>query len=71
MTEAEALKEAEKVAATHGWTWVEPITVTRKKRWFRESIWIVQSNAHHRGCNVRVELNAATGQVLAACFLPR
>ena len=71
MTENEALEIAKRVATERGWPWREPVSVTKKRRWFRFSGWIVYSNAGFRGGNVRIEIDIATGEVIRAAYLPR
>jgi hypothetical protein len=71
MTPNDALELARKVATEKGWAWLEPVRVTKKRRWFRFVGWIVISNADGLGCNVRVEIDDATGRTTTAAFLPR
>lgn len=71
MTESDALELARRVAAESGPLWLEPVRVTRKRRWFRFVGWVVCSNAGGRGRNVQVEIDDATGDVLRGAFLPR
>ncbi len=71
MTENEALQIAKDLAATKGWTWREPVTVRRRRRWFRFVGWTVQSNAQSRGCNVYVEIDDLSGRIARAAFWPR
>jgi hypothetical protein len=71
MTKTEALEAAKRVATENDWPWLEPVVVTKKRRWFRVRSWMVHSNADERGCNVRVEVDDAAGRVVRAVFCPR
>jgi hypothetical protein len=71
MTETEAFNLAKGFASSNGWTWLEPIAVTKKRCWFHHNRWIVRSNLNSRGMNVRIEIDDATGNVVRAAYLPR
>ena len=71
ISEAEALNAAREIAVTSGWTWLEPVTVTLKKKSSPDPAWIVHSNANAKGCNVHVELEASSGRIIAASLWPR
>jgi hypothetical protein len=71
MTESEAAELARQTAADKQWTWLEPVRVTKKRRWFRCVGWVVESGADGCGCNVWVEIDDATRRVTRAVFLPR
>ena len=71
MTEEKALEVAREVASAEGWTWLEPVRVRRRRRWFGSPFWEIVSNSNARGMNVRVVVDDATGRVLEKWFLPR
>ena len=69
--------DARRIAADHaaakGWPFSEPVDVRRRRSvpLFGAWRWLVWSNADSRGSNVRVEIDARTGEVLASGFNPR
>jgi hypothetical protein len=69
--------DARRIAAEHaaakGWPFSEPVHVRRRRSvpLFGAWRWIVLSNAGSRGSNVRVEMDARTGAVIASGFNPR
>lgn len=73
MTRDEAIRLAEAAAREEGWAWEQPVRASLRRPWllWGEPYWEVFSNADMRGCNVRVEIEDATGRVLAKHFLPR
>jgi hypothetical protein len=72
MTRSEALDHARELAATRGWTWREPVVARWGRRWLLgRGCWTVLSNAESRGCNVRVVIDDATGDLIEAGFNPR
>jgi hypothetical protein len=73
MTSEEAMEAARRLAAERGWTWKQPVAVQRERRWilFGRTTWFVRSNAHAKGQNVNVRLDARTGSVVQAAFAPR
>jgi len=73
LDEGTAIARARAVAAERGWRWEAPIKARRSRTWWPlgRRTWVVWSNAGCRGCNVLVELEASTGQVLRAAWLPR
>jgi hypothetical protein len=69
ITKDEAIKIAKELAAAAGWTWVDPVSVmlttgARKK-------WEILTNNQSRGVNVRVVIDAETGEVLTKGYNPR
>jgi hypothetical protein len=62
--------EAQAIARTHadarGWPWTEPVTVHRAFR-----AWRVCTNTGSRGGNVRVRVDAFSGEVRRSGFAPR
>jgi hypothetical protein len=73
MTHEEAIERARALAEERGWTWREPVRVTERRDFVllgRRRL-CVRSNADSRGTNVLVELDAETGEVLHAAWLPR
>lgn len=72
MTSDEALALARSIAHEQGWTWKEPIRVTKRRPWLiGNTYWEVVSNANSRGMNVRVSIEDRTGKVRRKVFLPR
>jgi hypothetical protein len=72
MTSEQALAQAQALAATQHWTWLEPVKVRAYRSWWVGPLrWRVVSNAQSRGCNVVVEIDDRSEQVQAAHFLPR
>lgn len=70
--EAEAVAAARRLAAERGWAWVDPAAAALHRRWFGPGgRWVVFSNAAGFGPKVRVELDARTGDVLDAGYVPR
>lgn len=69
----DARRIAAERAAAEGWPFDEPVDVRRRRSlplvggWR----WHVLSNANARGRNVRIEIDARTGAVLACAFAPR
>jgi hypothetical protein len=73
MTHEEAIRRARALAEERGWDWRDPVRVTETRRFVlfgrkRVTVW---SNAHSRGANVVVELDAEAGDVLRAAWLAR
>ena len=72
-----AADEARHLAADHaaakGWPFSDPVEVRRRRGLLSwgAGCWIVTSNADARGSNVRVEIDARSGVVVASAFNPR
>jgi len=71
ISRSDAIRLAHDVAETESWTWLEPVTAKLVQAEAGGWQWNVCSNAGCRGTNVRVVINAATGQVLEKAFLPK
>ena len=70
----EALACAKEVAQKEGWPFLEPVTVTFKKRWFnRGGVWTIFTHSNIMGSNVEVVLDDRTGAILSKkyLFIPR
>jgi hypothetical protein len=69
----EARRIAAELASAKAWPFVEPVRMRRHRSvpfvggWH----WTVVSNADNRGRNVRVEIDAQTGAIVASAFNPR
>lgn len=72
MTNEEVLTIAKQAAISEGWSWKEPIRITKSRRFlFGTTRWIVISNSDKIGANVRVEIDEATGKILSKNYAPR
>lgn len=72
MTTQEVLTIAKQVAISEGWSWKEPIKVTKSRGFlFGATRWVVISNSDKIGSNVRIEIDEATGKILSKNYLPR
>ncbi|MBP9205320.1 MAG: hypothetical protein KBG28_15225 [Kofleriaceae bacterium] len=73
LDEGTAIAGARAVAAERGWRWEAPVKARRSRTWWPlgRRTWEVRTNAEHIGCNVLVVLDAATGRVVRAAWLPR
>jgi len=71
MTRTEAIAIAKATAERNQWTWREPVEANRRLTWLLCKRWHVVSNADNRGCNVRIDIDDLTGDVLQAAFCPR
>lgn len=71
MTEQDAIETASEYAQKQGWTWLEPVSCKRHAPWFRKPYYSVYTNAKSRGCNIRINIDEATGTIKSAAFLPR
>lgn len=74
MTREDAIKIARTLAGTNGWPWVEPLTVEdgRQFIFFGRRFWRVTTNSRYVdiGCNVHVQIDDETGQVLSSDYTP-
>ena len=73
MSAEEAIGIARSVAEREGWPWREPIFANRSRTFilFGKRVWHVMTNADHRGGNVNVHIDDATGEVIAKGFAAR
>jgi len=73
MTSEEAQTLAHNVTASNGWPWLEPVRLTKRRRFivFGQIVWHVTTNIDQRGCAARILLDDATGAVLHKSFLVR
>lgn len=69
----DAIARARAVALERGWPWREPVRVHREFAFvlFGRMRWVVETNAEHRGANVRVVVDAEDGEIVLAAYLPR
>ena len=66
MTAEEAIAAARAEADRLGWRWLEPSSAERSG-----DAWLVRSNIHARGMNIRMRIDDRTGAVLERTLLPR
>jgi len=72
MTPTDARRIAEELAEAKGWPFRDPVRIRRKAPWFLGAPrWTVLSNADSKGGNIRVEIDEATGAILASGYNPR
>jgi hypothetical protein len=71
ISETEALDLARSIAATNQWQWLPPVSVKCKRRFFRTPLWVIHSNSEQKGCNVHIELDSISGEIVKAAFWPR
>lgn len=72
MTSDEAIDRARELARSRGWTFLEPVQADSCRFFGVGRLrWRVVSNCESIGCNVRVEIDDATGEVLKGNFMPR
>ena len=69
----EALDRARALADERGWPWREPVEVSRTRSLivFGRERWLVTTHVGFRGGNVRIEIDAGSGAVVSAGYLPR
>jgi len=72
MTRDEAIARAKDYALERGWPWRDPVEAWRSRRWLLVGPheWTVISNADKRGGGARIVLDAKTGAILEAGFMP-
>ena len=72
MTRDEAIVRAKAHAHERGWSWTDPVTAWRSRRWVLvgQRDWTVISNADKKGGGARIVLDAKTGAILEAGFMP-
>jgi len=72
MERNEVLLIAHEVAETEGWIWLEPVRIEPNRCWpFGRERWDVLTNWGSRGCNIRLEIDDETGQILSKGYAPR
>lgn len=69
----EAVERARRHAGERGWTWREPVSVTRSRSFviLGRVTYEVRSNSESRGSNARVIVSADDGSIVEAYWLPR
>ncbi len=74
MTPGEVIQTARTLADNNGWPWVEPLRVEDEYRFilFGRRYWRVTTNTEYVdiGCNVHVQIDGETGQVLSNEYVP-
>ena len=72
ISEAEAIRLAKQLAEEKGWGWLDPAHATLRRPWFGPvGRWEILSNAAGKGPQVRVILDAQSGQVIEKGYIPR
>ena len=73
LTEDKAIALARQVAYGQGWPWLEPVRARLQRSGFSTgpSVWVVTTNDEFRGMNVRIVLDAYTGDVREKGYIPR
>ncbi|PWT82228.1 MAG: hypothetical protein C5B58_08575 [Acidobacteria bacterium] len=71
ISEADAVRLARGVAEKEVWTWLEPVEAQLVQAHGGAWQWNVCSNAGRRGVNVRIVMDAVSGDIIAKAFLPR
>lgn len=76
MTKEEAIKKAKEIAEKENWPWVEPSSatiMTEVKGWFNpvdvRDYWNVTTNITMRGCNIIIQLDVDTGELIKKYFV--
>lgn len=62
----EAILIARQECEKRVWPWLEPLKVV-----WQHGVWIVHTNWGNRGANAVIRIDAGTGKVIEAKFLPR
>lgn len=74
MTHDSVIRIAHAEAVKQGWPWVGPLLVEGKRQFslFGRRSWRVTTNTQYAeiGCNVHVQVDDETGQVLSSDFVP-
>jgi len=73
MTEDEVIEIAKATVEQSGWTWLEPIEVTRYRKYilFGSFQWKVRTNSRSLGSIATVILDDDTGEVVSKGYIPR
>ncbi len=69
----EALAAAKAVAEANQWPWLEPVTISKRRRYLLAGPveWNITTNAAARGGNVRIGIDDGSGALLYAGLAPR
>lgn len=74
MTHDAVIQIAHAEAVKKGWPWVGPLLVEGKRQFslFGRRFWRVTTNTQYAeiGCNVHVQVDDETGQVLSSDYVP-
>jgi hypothetical protein len=73
MTQEEAIATAMAVAGENQWRWLEPVIVSRRRRYFLvgDIEWRVVTHSNARGGNVRITIDDRTRRVTYAGLSPQ
>lgn len=73
LTPPEAERIARELAESRGWTWLEPVRVTQRRRFvfFGRMTFEVRSNADRIGANAVVEVDAESAAVRRSAYIAR
>jgi len=67
-----AIELARQVAVERGWAFAEPLEVLQRKGWFgRPGRFEIETNAGSKGTKARFVIDADSGAVLSAGYIPR
>jgi hypothetical protein len=67
-----AIAIARRRAAENGWAFAEPVEVVHRRGWFgRGDRFEIETNAGGLGTKAKFVIDAATGEILSAGYLPR
>ena len=70
LSREQAVNAAQRAAAERGWRWQEPVRAS-PMRVSGRAVFEVRTNAENRGCNARIVIDAESGAVVEARWLPR
>ena len=70
-TEKEIISQAKAYAEQQGWAWLGRCEIVQVPSKENGSLWKVRTNCDAIGCNIEMELNAASGEILTSSYRPR
>ncbi|MCW1926289.1 hypothetical protein OKA05_27290 [Luteolibacter arcticus] len=73
MTREEVILVARATADQEGWIWLEPVSVRRSRRFtfFGRRTWRVYTNSEEIGCNVRIDIDDESREIIGKGFCRR
>lgn len=66
ISEAQALRIAQRLCQERDWPWQEPVNSTLTRQG-----WLIRTNWASRGANAHITIHQDTGEITSARFLPR
>ena len=70
MTAEEARARAQQIAEAEGWPFLDPVSISFRKRWFkRGGIWTIFTHSNTMGSNVEIVIDDVSGEVLNKKYL--